>query len=121
MPVLSMLDVMAWVPTGVPIKTLKTDMQGFDFNAVASLPRHQLTRVDSIMTEVYLAAAPYSGVQNDFCRDWVPFIKSVGCTIQSIVEQCENKKLPGAEVAAFCREGGRRLGDCEADAFWSCK
>ena len=120
-PVLRMAEVMDWIPSSIPISLLKTDMQGFDYESLSSLPRSELARPASIQSEVYLAGvSSYKGVHNDFCKHWLPFLRKNQCTVQRIREQCVGKTLDGAKVDDFCLLGGTRLGTCEADMFWSC-
>jgi hypothetical protein len=79
-PILSLRNVLDSIPSDVKIDFLKTDMQGHDFAAISAsgdaLAQRQVPRV---WTEVwYDDVSSYQGVHNDLCRDWIPFMESIG-------------------------------------------
>ena len=76
-PVLSLQNTLASIREDVFF--LKTDMQGADFGAVSALDRFHLRRLAFLATEVWAEGArTYSGVRNDLCRDWAPFMARAG-------------------------------------------
>jgi hypothetical protein len=63
-----------------PIALLMTDLQGHDFAAIQSAGHLLVEKgVKRIVTEVFFDdETAYEGVHNDFCRDWLPYMKSIG-------------------------------------------
>lgn len=73
------------VPANVEIEFLKTDTQGYDLDVVKSAGEG-IRRVGRIMTETYLRGIEerrYEGVRNDLVRDWVPYMREMGYTLQN--------------------------------------
>lgn len=78
-PVLSFRTVLDAIPYDVGTPYLKTDMQGADFEAIASVPHAVLRRIPHLLTEVWVAnTRSYAGFENDLCRDWMPHMDAAG-------------------------------------------
>lgn len=128
-PVITMLDVLNSIPSSISIMYLKTDMQGYDFNAVQSAGK-ALTRVPYVMTEVYLQnRSTYANVSNDFCNDWLPHMLKIGyiprslSTYSGIVPHMDT-----AQAQHYCANHKRANVDLtdkytltEGDAIWVLK
>lgn len=77
-PVISLVAILSSIDH--PIDLLMTDMQGYDFDAVKLVGKLLIEKgVKRVVSEVYFDdTSSYQEVQNDFCRDWLPYMKSVG-------------------------------------------
>ena len=115
-PVLKASDIFEYIPKHVTIRHMKTDMQGFDFTAISSVHPNELRRVQTLKTEVYLDVNQYSNVQNDFCRQWLPFMKKNGWKIDTLWSQCNYKTWKGVEAENICLQKDKK--SCEYDANW---
>lgn len=115
-PVLKASDIFEYIPKHVTIRHMKTDMQGFDFTAISSVNPKELARVQTLKTEVYLDVNQYSNVQNDFCRQWLPFMKKNGWKIDTLSSQCNYKTWKGVEAENICLQNDKK--SCEYDANW---
>ena len=77
-PVIAMRTVLQSIPADIELWFLKTDMQGYDWRALGSVGR-ELRRAHYLTTEVYVGGHyTYSGVQNDYCRQWLPHMLRLG-------------------------------------------
>lgn len=74
-----------------PITFVKTDMQGYDFTAVSSAGS-LLYKINKIQTEVYTGPSTYKHVQNDMCKDWLPFMKKWGWHATNFDGKCNVKR-----------------------------
>ena len=120
-PVLPFQDILNSIPTKVRIDFIKTDMQGHDFAAVSSVGKSLLARgVPRLLTEVYFDdVQTYVGVDNDFCRDWLPYMTSVGYELAYVshFSSSEEAKKHCDEIAKTSNRtyvGGLK----EGDAYW---
>ncbi|KAL1520312.1 hypothetical protein AB1Y20_021903 [Prymnesium parvum] len=128
-PVLSMQSVLEAIPPRLLLWLLKTDMQGKDFSAVASVGS-LIRRVPYIMSEVWLENLhTYEGASNDYCRDWLPYMLKMGYRPKALHGggRAPRRTFAGASDAlTFCsqstgRSQARRnkgVEILEADAFW---
>jgi len=82
-PIISMRGVMASLPH-LPCLYLKTDMQGYDFSSLASVG-NEILRFQYLRTEVYLSRSMFIGVQNDFCKNWLPHMTHLGFTLVGLI------------------------------------
>ena len=127
-PVLSLQNTLASIREDVFF--LKTDMQGADFGAVSALDRFHLRRLAFLATEVWAEGArTYSGVRNDLCRDWAPFMARAGFVLVHVVPVYTVPYVSDwdAFAEAFvlrnrCAQGSGAVPSnfefCEADAYW---
>ena len=77
-PVIAMRTVLQSIPADIELWFLKTDMQGYDWRALGSVG-DELRRVHYLTTEVYVGGHhTYSGVKNDYCRQWLPHMLRIG-------------------------------------------
>jgi FkbM family methyltransferase len=77
-PVITLSSVLNAIPSTVKIPFIKTDMQGFDFAAVKATGSILKERVVHIMNEVWFDDVYSYDAENDFCRDWLPFMTDLG-------------------------------------------
>lgn len=119
-PIFPFQDVLNSIPTNVGIDFIKTDMQGHDFAAVSGVGKSLAARgVPRLITEVYLDdTQTYEGVNNDLCRDWLPYMTSVGYELAYM-----NKFGSAEEAKNFCKGMAKtnrtyKTGLNEGDAFW---
>lgn len=79
-PTLSFLNVLDSIPVNIKILFLMTDMQGHDFSALkASGDAMARRRIPRVVTEVWFDdISTYQGTYNDLCRDWLPFMTTIG-------------------------------------------
>jgi hypothetical protein len=133
-PLLTVENVLASIPRQIQVPLVKTDMQGHDFAAVSAGAQALVQRVDYLFTEVYLDdISTYQDVHNDFCRDWLPFMSTVGYEFVYLKTQAinywgEEKVLNTSQVEELCREQFRvngqhrptplRTGCNESDVLW---
>ena len=131
--VISMKDVLESIPENVELWYLKTDMQGFDFQALVA-GADELKRAHYVLTEVWWDnVQSYGGVNNDFCRHHFPFMRSMGFEVLRAEDGYETDDLednPGIsqinglsqdEIKALCdtkRDLPRLKGSMEGDVFW---
>ena len=130
-PLLTIEQILNAIPAHVDIPYIKTDMQGYDFAAIAAAGHTLFQRgVDYLFTEAYfLGESSYEGVQNDFCDDWWPHMQRVGYKVVNstkfTVDPRENDTLA---VLQFCEAQERRrrrhhrlhknAGLYEGDVLW---
>lgn len=73
------------------IHFIKSDMQGFDFKAFSRVTPHLWHNefpVPHLMTEAYLdGVVSYSGVENDLCWDWLPYMQKAGYLFEGILAE----------------------------------
>jgi len=79
-PTLSLTTLLQSIPLGVEITYIKTDMQGYDFSAVAAGGMALVARgIKYIETETFWKDSyQYKDVHNDLCRDWLPLMAKLG-------------------------------------------
>jgi hypothetical protein len=125
-PMLSMKAVLHSVPPRLTVWFLKTDMQGFDFIALHSAGSH-LRRAHYVMTEVYIrGASSYNvttGGGNDYCKDWLPFMLSIGYEPMALAHG-EHNFRSAKDAHEYCaNEAGflKKFPNDELDAFWKLK
>jgi hypothetical protein len=120
-PILPFQDVLDSIPANVRIDFIKTDMQGHDFAAISSVGTALAARgVLRLLTEVYFDdVQTYVGVNNDFCRDWLPFMASIGFELVSVTSfsSPEEAKIHCDRVRAST-DRTITAGLKEGDAFW---
>ena len=134
-PLLAMTDFLQSFPSEAKILFLKTDMQGMDYTALSSAGA-ALRRVDYLMTEVYFGGIQtYKGASNDFCRDMLPFMRSIGYQVIGLYTRHKySDTLHKSDIAhatarddksadAFCRKGKNtptsdKHGMWEGNAYW---
>ena len=108
-------EILDWIPNKIPIKYLKTDIQGYDFLVVSKTNSEKFNRIESLMTEAYMVESSYKGVRNNVCDDWVPYMKKIGWKMKSIVNQCSYKTFYSDEICNSMEQWGE---PCEADVVW---
>lgn len=114
-PVISFKDILDAIPPSVEIHFIKTDMQGMDFEAITSVGKMLRERgVQRLMTKVYLDnVRTYQDVHNDFCRDWLDYMTSLGYTLFHLGQD------PPAEAIRRCEKANKeKVGLKETDAYW---
>lgn len=119
-PALSLERVLRSIPASVAIEFVKSDTQGNDFRLFRSVESElRRLKIPRMMTEVYLLGySPYIGVQNDLCRDWAPYMGSLGYTLFAL--QFDGGLVVSGDEAIrkYCH--GTSSGEpTEADAFWA--
>lgn len=78
-PVITLSSLLNSIPKRINVAFLMTDIQGYDFTAIREARDTVKQRVTHIMAEVwYDDVVTYSGVHNDLCRDWLPFMTELG-------------------------------------------
>jgi len=125
-PVLSMKEVLHSIPSRLAVWLLKTDMQGFDFVALHSAG-HQLRKAQYVITEVYIRGSKSYNMSggNDYCRDWLPFMTSIGYEPMALAHGSHNFRS-AKDAAAYCAAEHsptllKRFPSAELDAFWKLK
>ena len=126
-PVIPLSSILYAIPKHTKIQILMTDIQGYDFSAIKAAGPALLERVTHMVTEVWLDDMHTYDLQNDLCRDFLPFMTNLGYTL---VELRENYKddYDVAKISARCErqmkarpkrpKGNETVGLNEADAFW---
>ena len=131
-PLLTLQQIIQAIPPHVQIPYIKTDMQGHDFAAVSAAGTNLFKRgVDYLFTEVYFNdEASYKGVHNDLCRDWWPYMQTVGYELVYLDKHEFFAVKQNATAAAdFCEEQKSRRKSttmntfilAEADVLWKRK
>ena len=103
-PVLPLAALINAIPARINITALHTDMQGFDYEAVASVG-HAISRVPFIISEVYLGRESYSGVRNDLERDWKPWARAMGYKIETARTAWKDSSVAWEANVKFRRDG----------------
>ena len=132
-PVLSLSRIMDWAEDGGrrSILYIKTDMQGFDFKAMASIGS-RAARIPFLKTEVWafnlLSYSTSSVVHNDLCRDWIPHMQSLNFSVAHVSftsgRRLFNSIKPAvSDLRSLCawdhkRGEAPRVGLGEADVYW---
>lgn len=83
-PVITLTSILNAIPSSVKIPFIKTDMQGFDFVATKAAGSVLRERVAHIMNEVWFDDIYTYEAENDFCRDWLPFMTEMGFVLRKI-------------------------------------
>lgn len=83
---ISFATLLESIPEDVEIKYILTDMQGYDFGAVAAAGHLLAQRgIKYIETEVFPDdVVQYVNANNDFCRDWLPHMLSHGYVLYQV-------------------------------------
>ena len=122
-PVLTLDVIMASIPSFVNIAFLKTDMQGADFEAVKATGKN-IRRIGWVVTEVWHRnCTTYENFRNDFCRDWLPHMTSMGYHIAA-EENCPDIRSNVHRIHEYCNEERTRTtpdscqGIVECDILW---
>jgi len=111
-PIISLELLLDSVPQGIDVVHLKTDMQGYDFDAIKSAGK-RLREIPTIFSEVYCRGqSKYEGVKNDLQLDWVQYMDEMGFTLSNR-RGLEQKKFYVTPPVS-----SRTTGDCETDAAW---
>jgi FkbM family methyltransferase len=123
-PVITLTSLLHAIPSTVKVSVLKTDMQGFDFTAIRAAGSALKDKVSHIINEVWLNDVYSYDVENDLCRDWLPFMTGLGYTLttvdawggdaDTINTRCE-KQLKDHPSRPTVKE---KPGLDEANAFW---
>ena len=110
-PIITLRQILSAIPQHIAIPYIKTDMQGYDFLAVAAAQDFLFQRkVDYVYTEVYVHNLPsYQGVSNDFCTDWWPHMRRVGYDLvylypPTFFSILPTKGLDTKEATEYCAE-----------------
>jgi hypothetical protein len=99
------------IPEHIDIVWLKTDMQGFDLEAIKSAGR-KLLRVWKLTTEVHCTGLQsYAGAKNDLALDWLEYMDSIGFDLAN----------RGSLAQCLIKSNSRKPGMSEADAEWVLK
>jgi hypothetical protein len=100
------------IPEHIDIVWLKTDMQGFDLEAIKSAGR-ALLRVSKLSTEVYCEGLrTYEGVNNDLALDWMEYMDSIGFDLAN---------RGSLDPRCLIKSSNRNPGMHEVDAEWVLK
>uniref|UniRef100_A0A7S3NHY6 Methyltransferase FkbM domain-containing protein n=1 Tax=Aureoumbra lagunensis TaxID=44058 RepID=A0A7S3NHY6_9STRA len=132
-PVIGMSDIFKAIPPELEVWYLKTDMQGFDFQAIVSGGEY-IKRAHYILTETWFGnVQSYSNVQNDFCKHLFPYMISMnfipikgedGYKTNDMLNRPGVKLINGKsidEIKTLCNEQAllpERTGSLEGDVFW---
>jgi FkbM family methyltransferase len=86
-PVLTLKMLLDAIPPHLRIVVLKTDMQGFDFTAVAAAGRTVL-RAERVLAEVTCNDFTFNprAPSNDLQRDWLPYMEELGFV--NVLNEC---------------------------------
>ncbi len=109
-PVITLSSVLNAIPGGVKVSFVKTDMQGFDFVAIRAAGQALRERVTHILNEVWFGDIYTYKAENDFCRDWLPFMTELGYVLKKIDVQSGRfdglkGELPDSEmIKAMCEK-----------------
>jgi len=77
-PVITLSSLLRSIPAFTKVSVLMTDIQGFDFAAIKEGASVLKEKVTHLVTEVWKDDKYTYDAQNDFCRDWMPFMKKLG-------------------------------------------
>ena len=133
-PLLAMSTFLQSFPPEAKILFMKTDMQGMDYTALSSAGA-LVRRIDYLMTEVYFGGIQtYKGASNDFCRDMLPFMRSIGYQVIGLYTRHKySDTLHKSDIIhatarddksadAFCEKGHTpttdKHGMWEGNAYW---
>ena len=131
-PVVAMSAVLRGIPPDMTVLFLKTDMQGHDLSALRAAGSLLATRVHYIMSECYLRGTyVYLGVQNDYCRDFLPTMLALGYEPLALAPGHKYGRPPrhifaDAQAArAYCAASENaviaKAGLDEANSYWRLK
>lgn len=137
--VISLTTLIESIPLFVKLWYLKTDMQGFDFDALRGASNILRTgRAQYVMSEVWWDRySSYAGQQNDFCLHQYPLMKSLGYQLVEVENGYMSDKYHGVErlrtldtkvirsheeimkMCAMQSDAPEKHGKCnEGDAYW---
>merc|ERR1711976_173059 len=111
-----------------------SDIQGADFETIKSVGK-DMKRIPWIATEVWHHnIQSYTNVNNDFCREWLPYMTSLGYIVRA-VGFSDDESLYGGEYCLDILENANDLftycekdkklnpnpvkGYCECDILWA--
>ena len=124
-PVVTLQEVLRSIPNDVEITMLDTDMQGYDFQTVASAIAEIRARpIRYLKTETHLNNVEYGyqGTDNDLCRQWLPMMSQAGYQLVGNEVGGQRNAVPGytstAEAEESCRTG-KPAPYMELDAYWA--
>jgi FkbM family methyltransferase len=132
-PVLSLQSVLDAIPPSIDIPFLKSDIQGADFEVIASVGS-DLLRVRWLLTEVWHSNLQlYKGVRNDFCGQWLPHMTRLGYSVRGLrahslfypeSADCLDLMEHSHDLAAHCARRrvlhpDPRPGSEECDILWA--
>jgi len=122
-PVVTLTALLNSIPSYTDVSCLMTDIQGLDFATIKAGADSVKERVTHLITEVWLADQYTYEAQNDLCRDWIPFMESLGYTLEKTANMGE-----GTKVKEYCTQWLKdhptrptwkeSPGLNEDDAFW---
>ena len=130
-PVITLSSVLNAIPSRVNIPFIKTDMQGFDFVAIKAAGPVLKERVAHIVNEVWFDDVYTYEAENDFCRDWFPFMTELGYILTKIEGWGGSAGEPPDPdvIASLCQEQLNRFperptvkerpGLAEGNAWWA--
>lgn len=121
-PSISFTEVLLSISNSADIRFLKTDIQGQDFTTLTSAGL-LIKRIPYIKTEVSIGnCATYIGATNDFCRNWLPYMTSIGYNLYGLEQSFYRQDfLSAQELCAFDLAHGSIEtipALCEGDAWW---
>lgn len=102
---------------------MMTDIQGYDYIVVKAAAKEIKEHITHLETEVWINDVYTYDAQNDFCRDWLPFMTELGYTcvnlgdisdMEQIKANCE-KWIKEHPVRPTVQESS---GLKERNAFW---
>ena len=137
--VISLTTLVESIPLTVKLWYLKTDMQGFDFDALRSASNILKTgRAQYVMSEVWWDRyQSYAGQNNDFCLHQYPLMRALGYELVDVENGYQSNKYHGIErlktldtkqirsheeILKMCSlqtDAPEKQGKCnEGDAYW---
>lgn len=128
-PVVTLSSIFQAIPDTAEVVLLKTDMQGFDFEAIKGAAPVLKKRVTHIITAVWYDDVFSYHAENDFCRDWLPFMTELGYRLLKYTEFYSEVSAGNASMAKEkCKGQLKRrplrpkddetAGLVEGDAYW---
>ena len=137
--VISLTTLVESIPLTVKLWYLKTDMQGFDFDALRSAADILRSgRAQYVMSEVWWDRyQSYAGQNNDFCLHQYPLMRALGYELVDVENGYQSNKYHGIErlktldtkqirshdeilkMCALQTDAPEKTGKCnEGDAYW---
>ena len=121
-PLVSMRAVMDAIPPGMQPLFLKTDMQGFDFQAIRSVGA-DLTRFHYVKNEVdysgNIAYQTAASTRNDFCLDLLPHMTRLGFRFLQLASDTNILMHKRSQADALCARGeAKERLPVVFDAYW---
>lgn len=124
-PVITLTSLLHAIPSTATVSVLMTDMQGFDFTAIRTAGSAVKDKVSHMINEIWFDDVYTYDVENDLCRDWLPFMTGLGYVLtrvdkggewaaDTINTRCE-KQLKDRPTRPSSKENP---GLAEGNAFW---